>query len=93
MKSKVKLEIKIYKNIKKDAQELFDTLGLDLSTAINIFLHKCLLTNGIPFEIKIPSYKKEVIEKMNKAKELSKDINTKSCSSFKELKEDLKKDD
>ena len=39
--------------VKNEASQLFDDLGLDMSTAINIFLKKCLQEGGIPFEIKI----------------------------------------
>lgn len=35
----------------RQAQELFDELGLDLSTAINIFLKQCIREQGIPFHI------------------------------------------
>ncbi len=36
---------------KKDARELFESLGMDLSTAINVFLKQAIRENGIPFKV------------------------------------------
>lgn len=33
------------------AQELFRNIGMDLSTAINIFLRRSILEQGIPFDV------------------------------------------
>ena len=38
-------------NIKKLAEELFETLGLNMSTAINVFLRQCIREGKIPFEL------------------------------------------
>lgn len=50
--AKVSTNITIDADVKKQSQELFANLGLDLSTAINIYLKKALLEQGIPFEVK-----------------------------------------
>ena len=39
-------------NINISAQELYSDLGLDLSTAVNLFLKQSLREQKIPFEIK-----------------------------------------
>lgn len=49
--AKVSTNITIDAEVKKQAQELFADLGLDLSTAINIYLKKALAEQGIPFEV------------------------------------------
>ena len=36
---------------KRKAQELFTDLGMDLSTAVNIFLRQAIRENAIPFKI------------------------------------------
>jgi DNA-damage-inducible protein J len=38
--------------IKSKAENTFATLGLNLSEAINIFLHKAILEYGFPFEVR-----------------------------------------
>ncbi|MBO4323663.1 MAG: type II toxin-antitoxin system RelB/DinJ family antitoxin [Clostridia bacterium] len=49
--AKVSTNITIDADVKKKAQELFADLGMDLSTAINIYLKKALSEQGIPFEV------------------------------------------
>ena len=46
------LQIRVENNLKEQATALFDRLGLDLPTAIRIFLKKSVSENGVPFEIK-----------------------------------------
>ena len=48
---KVSTNITIDAEVKKQAQELFADLGMDLSTAINIYLKKAVAEQGIPFEV------------------------------------------
>ncbi len=38
--------------VKKQSAELFESLGITLSDAINLFLHQALHDGGIPFEVK-----------------------------------------
>lgn len=49
--AKVATTITIDSDIKKQAQELLADFGLDLSTAVNIFLRQTVRENAIPFEI------------------------------------------
>jgi len=55
--AKVSTNITIDSDTKAKAQELFADFGLDLSTAINIFLRQAIRENAIPFPIsrKTPS--------------------------------------
>jgi DNA-damage-inducible protein J len=59
---KVSTNVSIDSDIKKQAQELFAQLGMDLSTAINIFLRQSLRQHSIPFEITTDVPNKETIE-------------------------------
>ena len=83
---KVQTQVRIDSKVKKEANELFASLGLDMSTAINIFLHQCLLKGGLPFMVQEPKYTKEALEAFEEADQLAKDPNAKSYSSFEELK-------
>ena len=49
--AKVSANISIDVEVKKQAQELFARLGMDLSTAVNIFLRQSIRTQSIPFMI------------------------------------------
>ncbi len=43
------------RQIKEEAKQLYSSLGMDLSTAINIFLRQSIRDNGIPFHISASS--------------------------------------
>ena len=47
------LNIRIDKAIKDQAEEIFNELGLNMTTAVNIFLRTAIREHGIPFELKI----------------------------------------
>ena len=51
---------------------------------MNIFLKQIILRGGIPFDVKYPEYKPEVIEAMQEAKCISRDPDTKRYGSFSE---------
>ena len=39
--------------VKEQATQVFNALGLDMSSAVNIFLKKSIMEQGIPFELKL----------------------------------------
>ena len=41
---------------KAQSSEIFGTLGITMSDAINMFLRQSILHGGLPFELKIPKY-------------------------------------
>ena len=45
--------------VKQEASDLFESLGITLSDAINLFLHQAIREGGIPFELKRVDVKKE----------------------------------
>ena len=47
------LQIRVEEDLKTQATLLFNELGLDLSTAIRLFLKKSLQVGGIPFDIRL----------------------------------------
>ena len=85
----VPTQVRIDETLKKQANELFSQLGLDMSAAMNIFLRQCVLRGGLPFNIELPQYKPEVVEAMEKARRISKDPGEKRYNSFSEAMEDL----
>lgn len=46
---------------KREAQEIFATLGLTLGEAVNLFLNQVRLRRGIPFDIEIPNAESQKI--------------------------------
>lgn len=47
------LNIRTDKMIKEQAEEIFNELGLNMTTAINMFLRTTIREHGIPFELKL----------------------------------------
>jgi len=47
----VSISIRLDRDVKKDAEHLFSELGMNMTTAINVFLRHCIMENRIPFEI------------------------------------------
>jgi len=45
------INIRVDSNVKNRAQDVFSALGLDMTSAINIFLRQAIRKNGIPFEL------------------------------------------
>jgi len=59
--SNINMNIRTDSEIKKQAQELFSNLGLDMTTAINVFLRQAILHNGLPFIIKNSTPNKKTV--------------------------------
>lgn len=85
----VPTQVRIDEELKKQAVELFSQLGMDMSSAMNMFLKQCVLRGGLPFQVELPQYKSEVLEAMEEAKRISRDPSTKRYNSFSEALEDL----
>ena len=46
------IQVRIDEELKNQATKVYDQLGLDLSSAVRIFLKKSVAVNGIPFEMR-----------------------------------------
>lgn len=75
------INIHVNDEVKKEAEIIFKSLGLNMSVAMNLFLKKCISEKGIPFDLKIPN------KETNKI--LNGDIERKSYKNADELFEDL----
>lgn len=68
------INISMDSDVKEKADALFSELGMDLSTAFNLFVRESLRVGGIPFEL---TPKKETIEAMEEAKRMTYDSSVK----------------
>ena len=82
-------QVRIDADIKKEAAALFSSLGLDMSGAVNLFLHQCVLRGGLPFSVELPRYSEKTLSAMAEAKRISRDEDVKGYTSMEELKEAL----
>lgn len=54
------LNLRIDDQVKKEADDILKKLGISMSTAIDMYLHQIILTQGIPFEVSLPKAPKSV---------------------------------
>ena len=53
MKSDTSMTIRMNRDIKQEAQQIFASLGMDMTTAINVFLRQVIYYNGFPFDVRL----------------------------------------
>ena len=78
------LSIRTNKKLKEEVGIILNNLGLNHSTAINMFYHLVIATNGIPFDVKIPN--KETLKALENSR---KGIGLTTYKNSNELFEDL----
>ena len=81
------LNIRIDEKLKRDAEVIFNELGFNMSTAINMFLRHSVRYGGIPFELRIPKPNKATIDAIDDVKN-NRNM-SKSFSSIDSLIDDL----
>ncbi|NLF46390.1 MAG: type II toxin-antitoxin system RelB/DinJ family antitoxin [Syntrophomonadaceae bacterium] len=47
------INIRVDSKVKEEAEQLFNKLGMNMSTAMNIFLRQSIRYGGIPFELRL----------------------------------------
>ena len=48
------LQVRVEDSLKNEAANVFEHLGIDLSTAVRMFLKRAVMDNGIPFRMTLP---------------------------------------
>ena len=71
--AKVNTNISLDPALKAEAVALFKNIGLDLSTAISLFLSQAVREKKIPFEIKLDIPNETTIEALNEKEGMKKD--------------------
>ena len=56
--SKTSMSIRLDSEVKEQAQQVFNHLGMDMTTAINIFLRQAIQYQGLPFDVRIDDNRK-----------------------------------
>lgn len=85
------ISIRMDSDLKSQADALFSELGMNLSTAFNIFVRQSLRDGGIPFEIKMDQPNKETMAAMLEAERIAKDPKVKHYSDVEEALRELKR--
>lgn len=48
------VQIRVDEQLRNEAAEVYEKLGIDLPTAVRMFLKRSVLDNGIPFKMTLP---------------------------------------
>ena len=85
------VQIRMDPDLRDSASETFEALGLDLPTAIRIFLKKSVAVHGLPFDVRAETPNEQTLRAMEN---VEKGMNlSRGFSSVAELMEDLNADD
>lgn len=90
--SSIPTQIRIDPKVKEQASVIFSNLGLDMSSAVNIFLRYCIMCGGLPFEVKIPNYNQEVLDALMECRRNSGDDSVPGYDNMSDLKDSLMSD-
>lgn len=80
------LNIRTDKAIKDQAETIFAELGLNITTAVNIFLRTAVRERGIPFELKLESPNDVTAAAIAEGRAMADDPNTPRYSNMNDLK-------
>ena len=85
--SKTSMSIRLDSEVKEQAQQVFNSLGMDMTTAINIFLRQAIQYQGLPFDVRLDESRKlvEVLADLDQNRNMSQ-----SFGSVSVLMEDLR---
>lgn len=85
------ISIRMDSELKTQADALFAELGMNLTTAFNIFVRQSLREGRIPFDISLNQPNRQTIAALIEAERIAKDSAVKGYTDLDELLADLKK--
>ena len=80
------LNIRTDKAIKDQAEAIFNELGLNMTTAVNMFLRTAIRENGIPFDLRLDVPNEATASAIEEGRRLMADLSAPRYSSIDELK-------
>ena len=83
------LTIRMDDTLKADAEDFFEEIGMNMTTAITCFFKKCLAVGEIPFKISRQSKRERILAAVREANEVANDPNAPYCDDPAKLKEFL----
>ena len=85
------LSIRIDSDLKAEVEELFEDLGMNVTTAITTFFKKAVDIGGLPFTVRRRKLtpREETLAALEEAKRIAHDPNAPSCTDLSKLDEFL----
>ncbi|MBQ3592151.1 MAG: type II toxin-antitoxin system RelB/DinJ family antitoxin [Clostridia bacterium] len=82
----VNLNIRTDKEVKLQAEKIFEELGMNMTTAINVFLRQTIRENGIPFSLKLDTPNAVTAAAIEEGRTLARDKNAKGYTNMEDLR-------
>ncbi|SHN51760.1 DNA-damage-inducible protein J [Desulfitobacterium chlororespirans DSM 11544] len=83
------ISIRLDVELKKQAEQLFSELGMNMTTAFNIFLRQAVRQQRIPFDIALENPNAETIAAMEEAELISRDPSVKGYTDVDQMMKEL----
>lgn len=83
------VNFRLDKQTKKEAEELFEDLGLNMTTALTMFVKASIREQGIPFEVRRDVPNAETIAAIEEGRRIANDPNVKGYDNMEDLIRDL----
>ncbi len=83
------LNVRTDKEIKEAAEKIYSSLGLNMTTAINMFLRASIRESGIPFDLKLNIPNDETIKAIEEGRMIAKDKKARSYDNMDDLRKAL----
>ncbi|MCM3899912.1 type II toxin-antitoxin system RelB/DinJ family antitoxin [Schaalia meyeri] len=65
------LNMRVDPRVKEEAERVYAQFGMNLTDAVNVFLHKSIMEGGLPFDLRPPRYNAETELAMHEAREIA----------------------
>ncbi len=91
MADTINFSVRMDSDIKKQCESLYNELGMNLTTAINVFLRQSIRAGGFPFDVRLEQPNRETVAAMLEAERIAHDPNVKRYSDVEEALRDLKR--
>ena len=87
------ISIRMDRELKERADEFFTEIGMNMSTAFNVFIRQTLREGRIPFHISVDRSNEETIAALLEGERIARDPSVKGYRTAAELFAELDKDD
>lgn len=90
MATTTNFSVRMDSDIKRQCEALYGELGINLTTAINVFLRQSLRVGGFPFDVRVEQPNRDTLLAMLEAEHITRDCSVNRYSDVEEALRELK---
>lgn len=91
MTTTTNFNFRVDSEVKKQSEALFGQLGVNLTTALNVFLRQAIRVGGFPFDVRLEQPNAETVEAIKESEKLLQDTSAKRYADVEDAIRDLNK--